>query len=234
MSGRPARIFILTGAGISADSGVPTFRDADGLWEGHRVEDVATPEGFARNPRLVQEFYNFRRRAILAVEPNPAHMALARLQREHRGEVMLVTQNIDPLHERGGSRNVIHMHGELLKVRCTCCQEALEWESDIETDSRCPGCGECGYLRPHVVWFGEMPLRMEEIFSFLRCADIFIAIGTSGQVYPAAGFVEEARWAGAKTIECNREETMLSVLFDEHRLGLAGVEVPGLVDDLLG
>ena len=225
-------IVILTGAGVSAESGLPTFRGPDGLWEGHRVEDVATPEAFDRDPHLVHRFYNLRRRALDSVGPNAAHLAIARLQRERR--VTLVTQNIDDLHERAGSTGVIHMHGELRKALCTRCGARMEWIDDMEVDTPCPACGKTGGMRPDIVWFGEMPYRMEEIESALMDADLFAAIGTSGNVYPAAGFVRTARFAGARTIEFNNAGTAVSGFFEDHRVGPATVEVKRWVDNLLG
>ena len=190
---RLPNIVILTGAGVSAESGIATFRAEDGLWEQHRVEDVATPEGFYRNPALVQDFYNQRRAQLATVNPNPAHQAIARLQREWPSCVTLVTQNIDDLHERAQSPAVIHMHGELLKVRCIHSGRVYLWPGAVHDDSLCSCCTPSRTLRPHIVWFGEMPFAMDEIYSALRQADLFIAIGTSGNVYPAAGFVAEAR-----------------------------------------
>ena len=224
-------IVILTGAGVSAESGLPTFRGPDGLWEGHRVEDVATPEAFDRDPHLVHRFYNLRRRALDSVGPNAAHLAIARLQRERR--VTLVTQNVDDLHERAGSTGVIHMHGELRKALCTRCGARTEWIDDMEVDTPCPACGKTGGMRPDIVWFGEMPYRMEEIESALMDADLFAAIGTSGNVYPAAGFVRTARFAGARTIEFNNAGTAVSGFFEDHRVGPATVEVKRWVDNLL-
>ena len=224
-------IVILTGAGVSAESGLPTFRGPDGLWEGHRVEDVATPEAFDRDPHLVHRFYNLRRRALDSVGPNAAHLAIARLQRERR--VTLVTQNVDDLHERAGSTGVIHMHGELRKALCTRCGARREWIDDMEVDTPCPACGKTGGMRPDIVWFGEMPYRMEEIESALMDADLFAAIGTSGNVYPAAGFVRTARFAGARTIEFNNAGTAVSGFFEDHRVGPATVEVKRWVDNLL-
>ena len=224
-------IVILTGAGVSAESGLPTFRGPDGLWEGHRVEDVATPEAFDRDPHLVHRFYNLRRRALDSVGPNAAHLAIARLQRERR--VTLVTQNVDDHHERAGSTGVIHMHGELRKALCTRCGARTEWIDDMEVDTPCPACGKTGGMRPDIVWFGEMPYRMEEIESALMDADLFAAIGTSGNVYPAAGFVRTARFAGARTIEFNNAGTAVSGFFEDHRVGPATVEVKRWVDNLL-
>ena len=229
----PKSIVILTGAGISAESGLPTFRDKNGLWEGRRVEEVATPEAFARTPELVLRFYNLRRAALATVEPNAAHVALARLQRQHPGKVTLITQNVDDLHERAGSAGVIHMHGELRRVRCTRCDHVLAWTGDLGTGTVCPHCGKPGNLRPDIVWFGEMPHHMELIAEALRNADVFAAIGTSGHVYPAAGFVGEARLAGAETVEINNTGTAVSERFHRHLTGPATVEVPRWVDGLL-
>ncbi len=226
-------IVILTGAGISAESGVPTFRDKDGLWEGHRFEDVATPEAFRWNPELVHRFYNLRRAALGGVEPNAAHVAIARLQREFRGQVTLVTQNVDDLHERAGSPGVLHMHGELKKARCVHCENVCGWEGDLETDTVCAVCGRAGGMRPEIVWFGEIPHHMERIERVLADADWFVAIGTSGHVYPAAGFVHHARFAGAETLEINNAGTRVSGDFANHRMGPATVEVPRWVDEVL-
>ncbi|MEM9110444.1 MAG: Sir2 family NAD+-dependent deacetylase [Planctomycetota bacterium] len=234
MAMRYQNIVILTGAGISAESGVRTFRDNDGLWENHRVEEVATPEGFARDPGLVQRFYNERRAQLHMVEPNPAHLALARLEQELRGEVHIVTQNVDDLHERAGSQNVIHMHGELRKVRCTSCHQVFEWDEDCTQESVCSACDAVPALRPNIVWFGEMPFDMHRIRDKLIRCDLFISIGTSGNVYPAAGFVAEVRDAGqAHTIEVNLEPSEGTGYFAEHRHGPAGERVPELVDELL-
>ncbi len=230
------RIVVLTGAGISAESGIQTFRAADGLWENHRVEDVATPEGFDANPELVQSFYNQRRRGLLsaAVQPNAAHIALAELEQNFHGELLLVTQNIDDLHERAGSRRLIHMHGELLKMRCISSQQVFEILEDITPELRCPCCGLRNMLRPHVVWFGEMPLAMDDIYTALARCDVFVAVGTSGQVYPAAGFVEVANEAGARTIEVNLDDSARTSAFAEQRRGLASRELPALCRELLG
>lgn len=230
---RPPTIVILTGAGISAESGLPTFRDANGLWRGHRFEEVASHDAFARNPALVHEFYNMRRAALKQVEPNAAHQAIAELQHEHPGGVVLITQNVDDLHERGGSPAVIHMHGELRKVRCNRCHLALDWEGDLSAETVCHICKRTGSMRPHIVWFGEMPFHMDTIQEALARADIFLSIGTSGNVYPAAGFVMIARGAGARTIEVNLDATITSDSFHEHRTGLATEQVPRLVDELL-
>ncbi|GGO81162.1 NAD-dependent protein deacylase [Marinobacterium nitratireducens] len=228
-------IVVLTGAGISAESGLRTFRAADGLWEDHRVEDVATPEAFERDPVLVHRFYNARRRQLLGgVEPNPAHRALARLERDYPGEVLVVTQNIDDLHERAGSRRLIHMHGELLFVRCTRTGRRYPVEGDCSVSQRCECCEAEGRLRPDIVWFGEMPLQMDTIYEALEACELFVAIGTSGHVYPAAGFVEVAAGAGARTLELNLEASRLGSVFEEGRYGPASEQVPLLVEQLLG
>ena len=232
-SGDQPAIVVLTGAGISAESGLPTFRATDGLWEGHRVEDVASPEGYWRNPEMVHRFYNLRRAALPAVRPNAAHDALVRLEREWPGGFLLVTQNVDDLHDRAGSRRLLHMHGELLKARCLECEQSMRWTGDINVDSRCPHCGAEGSLRPDIVWFGEMPCYMDEILAGLRGCGIFIAVGTSGHVYPAAGFVEAASGAGARTIEVNLAGTAASHAFDDHRTGAATAVLPVLVEELL-
>ena len=226
-------IFVLTGAGISAESGIRTFRGTSGLWEGHRVEDVASPAGFQRDPALVFEFYNVRRKKIREAQPNAAHLALARLEREFPGTVTVVTQNIDDLHERAGSRNVIHMHGEVLKAQCRDCRNISPCENTLDETNRCPACAVVGRLRPHIVWFGEMPLFMENIYLALSKANLFVAIGTSGNVYPAAGFAEAASQHGIRTIEVNPDSTKISPHFDEHLRGPAGRKVAELVEQLL-
>lgn len=230
------RIVILTGAGISKESGLSTFRDADGIWATVRLEDVATPEAFERDPQRVHAFYNARRRGLLApeIQPNAAHLALARLERDWPGEVLLVTQNIDDLHERAGSHNLIHMHGELLKGRCEDCSAVTGWRDDMGADSRCPGCGAVGSVRPHVVWFGEMPLEMERIYQALDQCDLFLSVGTSGNVYPAAGFVMHVRGRrGVRTVELNLEPSEGASRFAEARYGPATELVPGFVAALL-
>jgi NAD-dependent deacetylase len=226
-------IVILTGAGVSAESGVPTFRGPDGLWEGHRVEDVATPRAFRRDPVLVQRFYDDRRAALVTVAPNPAHLALARLDAEWPGDFLLVTQNVDDLHERGGSRRLLHMHGELLRALCTACGAAPAWTAPLSGQPRCPRC-DAPALRPDIVWFGEMPYHMPAIEAAIDACDLFVSIGTSGAVYPAAGFVASARAAGARTLEINLEPSAGTPLFDEARHGPAGRLVPELVAELLG
>ena len=225
-------LVVLTGAGISAESGVPTFRDAGGLWEGHRVEDVATPEGFARDPVMVQRFYDARRHAVAQAEPNPAHLALARLVHELGDDLLVVTQNIDDLHERAGSHRVVHMHGDLLRARCLACGRRVPVAADLVDRPPCPECGE-RMLRPDVVWFGEMPYDLELIDEALLACDRFAAIGTSGAVYPADGFVMTAAAAGAHTIELNLAPSEITPLFDEVRHGPASIVVPAWVDEVL-
>lgn len=226
-------LVILTGAGISAESGIRTFRDANGLWENHRIEDVATPEAFAKNPKLVHEFYNLRRRQLKdpQVQPNLAHLALAQLEREWEGDFLLVTQNVDDLHERAGSKKLLHMHGSLRKVLCLSCDDRFPWMDDLSLEDKCPGCKAQGKLRPDIVWFGEMPYHMDLILEALHSCELFISIGTSGKVYPAAGFASQA-WKAHK-IEVNLQESDISSDFREHRVGPAGVQVPALVKDLL-
>lgn len=234
-AGEGGSIVVLTGAGISAESGLPTFRGSDGLWMGWRLEEVATPEAFARQPEVVQRFYDMRRRQLLAPEiaPNAAHRALAELERRWPGPVRIVTQNIDDLHERAGSTNLIHMHGELLKARCLACGARVEWREDLLPRPPCPRCGTPA-LRPDVVWFGEVPYHLDAIYDALWDCDVFAAIGTSGVVYPAAGFVRTARSAGARTIEMNLGASEAASAFDEVREGPATVTVPAWVDELMG
>jgi NAD-dependent deacetylase len=225
-------IVILTGAGISAESGIGTFRDKGGLWEQHRVEDVATPEGFARDPDLVFRFYDMRRAAIQKAEPNSAHVALARLDAEWGGNLLIVTQNVDDLHERAGATRLIHMHGEHLNAWCTACDVRTPWRGTLADQPPCPSCNESA-LRPDVVWFGEMPYRMDEIDAALRTCDLFVSIGTSGAVYPAAGYVQTARYVGARTLELNLEPSQGSIMFHESRMGKASDLVPAWVDEIL-
>jgi NAD-dependent deacetylase len=226
------QVVVLTGAGISAESGLATFRDADGLWEGHRPEDVATPGAFVRDPALVQRFYDERRAALSDVEPNAAHVALARLEEALGDDLLLVTQNIDDLHERGGSRHVLHLHGELRSVLCTSCGSRHRWSGGLGAWPPCPSCA-AQELRPDVVWFGEVPYRMDEIWPRLRSADVFCAIGTSGVVYPAAGFGEMAASYGARTVELNIARGETAPWFDDVRTGPATELVPAWVDELV-
>ena len=228
-------IVVLTGAGVSAESGIQTFRASDGLWHNHRVEDVASPRAFQRNPKLVHDFYNVRRSGLLdpSIQPNKAHKALAELEKEFNGDFLLVTQNIDDLHERGGSSKLIHMHGELLKKRCNVCSDVTEIRDDLSVESTCEKCGATGTVRPHIVWFEEMPFHMQEIMSRLYKCDLFIAIGTSGKVYPAAGFVEAANEAGAHSVELNLEPSDRHSAFKECRFGKATEVVPQFVSEIL-
>ena len=230
----PSSIVILTGAGISAESGISTFRDPDGIWAKIDYREVATPQGFAANPARVHAFYNWRRANVLTVEPNAAHSALARLEREFGGDFLLVTQNVDSLHERAGSQRLIHMHGQHDKALCSACGERSAWQGEMSLESRCPCCHRTGQMRPDVVWFGEMPYQMERIQAALEACDLFVSIGTSGNVYPAAGFVQEARTAGARTVELNLEPSTGAAYFDEARHGPATEVVPDFVARLLG
>ena len=226
-------IVILTGAGVSAESGVATFRGPDGLWEGHRVEDVATPEAFRRDPTLVHAFYDARRAKLGTIWPNAAHEALARLDAEWPGELLLVTQNVDDLHERAGSKRLLHMHGELKSGWCLACDDRFEWDGGMGEAAACPSCSRLGQVRPDIVWFGEMPYEMDRIEEALRRCDLFVSIGTSGAVYPAAGFVQTARYCGAQTLELNLEPSQGSIFFHETRTGKAGELVPAWVEEVL-
>ncbi len=228
-------IVILTGAGISKESGIATFRDSDGLWVTERVEDVATPGGFARDPNRVFNFYNARRRELTGgkIAPNAAHEALARLERRHGDPVLVVTQNVDDLHERAGTKTLLHMHGELLKARCTACGAVMPWKDDLGGSDLCAKCRTRGRLRPHIVWFEEMPLYMDEIDRALRRCAVFVSIGTSGNVYPAAGFARAARAAGARVVELNLEPSLNAAVFHEGHYGPATKVVPAWVDALL-
>ena len=229
----PRSVAVLTGAGISAESGIETFRATDGLWANHPVEEVATPEGFARNPQKVYDFYNQRRQQLLSsdINPNAAHTALAKFEYEFNGSFLLITQNVDNLHERAGSKNLLHMHGELLKMHCLNSRTVFNIEKDFDFDTLCQCCRTPGNLRPLVVWFGEMPLRMNEINSTLESCDLFIAIGTSGNVYPASGFHQIAKTRKAHTVELNLAETEST--FDSHVYGPATEVVPAYFESLL-
>ncbi|MCV0368454.1 NAD-dependent deacylase [Filomicrobium sp.] len=227
------RIVILTGAGLSAESGLSTFRDKDGIWARYDYRDVATPEGFARNPSLVYDFYNQRRRDGMGVQPNAAHRALAKLEDAFPGDVVIVTQNIDGLHEAAGSRNLIHMHGQMAQALCALCNARSPWVEDLSADLACSACATPGGMRPDVVWFGEMPYDLDQIAAALSSCDLFISIGTSGNVYPAAGFVAAARDIGAHTVELNLEPSEGASLFAEHVHGPATEVVPAYVDKLL-
>ncbi len=225
-------IVVLTGAGISAESGIATFRGPGGLWEGHRVEDVCTPQALARDPELVHRFYDLRRAALAGVEPNAAHRALARLDAAWPGELLIVTQNVDDLHERAGAKRMLHMHGELLSTLCADCGERVAWSGDMPPGTVCAGC-DAPTLRPDIVFFGEMPYEMDAIERALARADLFVSIGTSGAVYPAAGFVQTAKYHGARTLEMNLDRSEGSGWFTESRRGPAGQLVPAWVDSLL-
>ena len=227
-------IVILTGSGISKESGLETFRDAGGIWAQVRLEDVATPEGFDRDPAGVHAFYNARRRGLLAgrVAPNAAHAALAELERDYPGEVLVVTQNIDNLHERAGTHNLIHMHGEILKARCAACGNVSDCPGDLSVTDACAACGRTGSMRPDVVWFGEMPRHLDEIFAAIERCGLFVAIGTSGTVYPAAGFVSQAR-GHAHTVELNLEPSLTRGAFAEAHQGPASETVPAFVARIL-
>ena len=227
------QIVVLTGAGVSQESGVATFRDSNGLWENHRIDEVATPEAYQRNTQLVQDFYNARRRQVVTVHPNKAHQALVELEQRWKGKFLLVTQNVDDLHDRAGSKNLIHMHGELLKVECTQCHHIWNHTKDVTLQESCIACNAKGCVRPHIVWFGEMPLEMDRIEHALNSCDLFISIGTSGEVYPAAGFMQLARMAGAKTLELNLQSTGRSNHFHQGVYGPAGTVVPEVVNALL-
>jgi NAD-dependent deacetylase len=225
-------IVVLTGAGISAESGIATFRGPGGLWEGHRVEDVCTPEALARDPALVHRFYDLRRAALGDVEPNAAHRALARLDAAWPGELLIVTQNVDDLHERAGAQRLVHMHGELRSALCATCGATRPWHDSLPPGTGCPAC-QRGDLRPDIVFFGEMPYHMDRIEAALAGADLFVSIGTSGAVYPAAGFVRTARHHGADTLELNLDPSDGSIFFAESRMGPAGVLVPEWVEEVL-
>ncbi|MFC8681598.1 NAD-dependent deacylase [Microbacterium ureisolvens] len=226
------RIVVLTGAGISAESGVPTFRGPDGLWEGHAIDDVATPEAYERDPDTVLAFYDARRRAAASVVPNAAHRALARLEGAIGEDLLVVTQNVDDLHERAGSGNLVHMHGELRRALCLNCGSRPTWDGDLIDRPACPACGE-RMLRPDVVWFGEMPYELDRIEQAVVACDLFVSIGTSGAVYPAAGYVALAAAFGARTLELNLEPTDAAVPFDDARTGPAGELVPAWVDEII-
>lgn len=227
-------IFVLTGAGISKESGLDTFRDQDGLWANHRVEDVATPDGFQKNPKLVHKFYNHRRAELKKVNPNAAHIALVKLETMWPGKVTIVTQNVDDLHERAGSKNIIHMHGRLKEGRCVETGKVYPWENDMDQSSICPCCNKKGNVRPNIVWFGELPVDLPLIFQALDKADYFLSIGTSGNVYPAGGFAQHVTMRGdSKLVEFNVEESEISHLFQDHRIGPASKTVPLYILELM-
>jgi NAD-dependent deacetylase len=230
------KIVVLTGSGISAESGVATFRDKDGIWSKYDYREVATPEGFAANPALVHSFYNERRRGLCAVEPNAAHVALAELEKgldSRGGGLTLVTQNVDNLHERAGSKNLLHMHGEIFKAVCSACGDVSPCETELSIELACESCGHIGAMRPYVVWFGEIPRFMDEALTAIMEADLFVSIGTSGSVYPASGFVSEARRAGIPAMELNLEPSENAYLFSDSRYGPATKVVPSWVKEIL-
>ncbi len=230
------RIFILTGAGVSAESGLSTFRDKGGVWSQYNLQGVASIQGYERNPSFVLDFYNMRRNTHKDVKPNAAHVALAELERtwaERSGSVTLCTQNVDNLHERGGSQRVLHMHGEIAKARCHQCGAVVPYDGDISLDLGCVSCGRTDGMRPHVVWFGETPLLMDEIYAALAAADLFVSIGTSRNVYPAAGFVSTARRAGIPTMEINLEPSENASAFDDGRYGKASEQAPAWVAEMV-
>jgi NAD-dependent deacetylase len=233
MAARPKRILVLTGSGISAESGISTFRDKGGIWSKYKVEDVATRQGFVRDPEMVLDFYNMRRRLHHTVVPNPAHLALARLEHEFDGELLVVTQNVDQLHELAGSKHLIHMHGEVFKAWCTACDTRCDWREDLALTTACPACAKTASMRPDVVWFGETPYHLDVISEALAQADLFMSIGTSGTVYPASGFVGVAKRNGARTVELNLEPSNGASLFDVAIHGPAGTIVPAYVRTLL-
>ena len=225
-------VVFLTGAGISAESGLKTFRAADGLWEDHSIEEIATPGAFRRDPMKVHDFYNQRRRDLRAAQPNVAHIALGKLEKRLENKFLLITQNIDDLHERGGNQRVVHMHGELFKVFCIACNERREWRTDLTTADPCASCGTRDTLRPDIVWFGEMPYRMDEINHALERCVIFVAVGTSGSVFPAAGFVLQARAAGAIACEINLAPSAVQQHFHRGYYGKATEQLPSFIKDV--
>jgi NAD-dependent deacetylase len=223
----------LTGAGISAESGLATFRSADGLWNNHRVEDVATIEAYYRNPDYVHQFYNDMRPELLAAKPNAAHLAITKLQKEYPANISVVTQNVDTLHEKAGNSNVYHIHGQINQIVCLNCGHVFETWNDVSSEDKCEQCGAVGMLKPNIVFFGENLLYMDTVDRLLSSCDLFVSVGTSGVVYPAAGFVQIAKFAGAETIEFNLETTSNNYMFDRHVTGPAGTTLPQFVDELL-
>ncbi len=233
MNAKYRNIFVLTGAGISQESGIPTFRSTDGLWNNHKIEDVATIDAYYKNQDYLHDFYNQMRQDLIEKKPNSAHFALAKLEQEYKGHVHIITQNIDTLHEKAGSKNLYHMHGKINELVCLNCGKTYETWQEASSESICPSCNVAGMIKPNIVFFGEMPLYMDKIESLLRISDLFISIGTSGVVYPAAGFVQTAKYYGAKTIEINLEPFSINPHFDKHIQGKAGTIIPLLVDKLL-
>ena len=231
--GKFKNIVILTGAGISAESGLATFRAANGLWNNHKVEDVATIEAFQRNPAYVHEFYNDLKKEVLAAKPNAAHQAITRLQKEYPAEVSVITQNVDLLHEKAGNQNVYHIHGQINQAVCLNCGQILETSGDVDTETVCPHCGVGGMMKPNIVFFGENLLYMDKVDELLRCCDLFLSVGTSGVVFPAAAFVQTAKYYGAATYEFNLEATSNNFYFDQHIMGPAGTTLPAFVDEMI-
>ncbi len=226
-------IVILTGAGISAESGLATFRSANGLWNNHKVEDVATIEAFERNPAYVHEFYNELKKELVKAKPNAAHLAITRLQNEYPAQISVITQNVDTLHEKAGNKNVYHIHGQINQAVCLNCGHILETFGDVDTETTCPHCGIAGMMKPNIVFFGENLLYMDKVDEMLKTCDLFLSVGTSGVVYPAAGFVQIAKMCGADTCEFNLETTSNNYLFDRHIIGKAGTTLPKFIDELL-
>lgn len=226
-------IVILTGAGISAESGLATFRASNGLWNNHRVEDVATVEAFERNPAYVHEFYNELKKELVKAQPNPAHFAITKLQREYDAEISIVTQNVDTLHEKAGSKNICHIHGQINQALCLNCGHILETFGDVDTETVCPHCKIVGMMKPNIVFFGENLLCMNKVDRLLSGCDLFLSVGTSGVVFPAASFVQIAKYNGAQTYEFNLEPTSNNFYFDRHIFGPAGTTLPAFVDELL-
>lgn len=233
MKEKYGHILVLTGAGISAESGLATFRSSNGLWNNHKVEDVATIEAFERNPEFVHQFYNDMKPELLAAKPNAAHLALTRLQKEYGAKVSIVTQNVDTLHEKAGSENVYHIHGQINQAVCLNCGQVLETWGDVDTQTACAHCSVAGMMKPNIVFFGESLLCMNEVDALLRKCDLFVSVGTSGVVYPAAGFVQTAKYYGADTVEFNLENTSNNYLFDQHVYGSCGQTLPPFVDKLI-
>ena len=231
--GKFKNIVILTGAGISAESGLATFRAANGLWNNHKVKDVATIEAFQRNPAYVHEFYNDLKKEVLAAKPNAAHQAITRLQKEYPAEVSVITQNVDLLHEKAGNQNVYHIHGQINQAVCLNCGQILETSGDVDTETVCPHCGIGGMMKPNIVFFGENLLYMDKVDELLRRCDLFLSVGTSGVVFPAAAFVQTAKYYGAATYEFNLEATSNNFYFDQHIMGPAGTTLPAFVDEMI-
>lgn len=226
-------IVILTGAGISAESGLATFRSSNGLWNNHKVEDVASIEGFQRNPALVHSFYNDLKIEIQKAKPNPAHLAITKLQQQYPGTVSIITQNVDTLHEKAGNNNVYHIHGQINQAVCLNCGHILETFGDVDTETVCPQCSVMGMMKPNIVFFGENLLCMDEVERLLRSCDLFLSVGTSGIVFPAAAFVQTAKYDGADTCEFTLEPTANNFYFDRHIYGPAGQTLPPFVDKLI-